>query len=539
MHRFATLLAVAFATSASAADPAASYTPQPVYCADGSGKLCPVVPSFIGPDPLIDNPSFGYQGLSNDVTSQEQDVQTPFDNMAWQMFVALNWSANGGADPKIALAGKAPAVWQTWSRPEDVFGGDVASCDNPKNLPRFDLISKSGDQHKDEGFQQATGQPLIDVKGNWTLFERHLNDVEKDYILSNGLDSLAGQQIFAQAGNTVALPIGDMSKTNGVVGAIEIKAAWRIIDAGQKDKYFSQQALLDVEGEYVADGKPLCQEVTLGLVGLHIIQNNGDHGNLLPQFIWASFEHEDNAPFAGNACDAADPNCYKTILKNQCPAAASESGSYSYWKAACRAAGVNQPPTPKLGQKTYLWDRSQPYAGHYTTQQDGTMCGTQATHCWQVYQLTQQLNTAWRGQLAGLGSVFRHYYLIGTNWGGNVEPDGSTLTNGSVPAFMGNATMETYIQANPQIGNCVGCHKGATLAYQGPDKKSYDADFSFLLGLATKTCTDVDAGPIFDNGQAPAACTKACGGVNLQWNGQWTTTQPGAMSVCGCCIATQ
>lgn len=540
MRRLATLLAVGFATAASAADPAPTYTPQPVYCADGSGKLCSVVPSFLGPDPAIEKKSFGYQGLSNDVASFDEDVQSPFDNMAWQMFVALNWSANGGSDPKQGLAGDAPAVWQAWSRPEDVFGGDVASCANPDNLPRFDLIAKSGDQSRDEEFQQATGQPLIDVDGNWTLFERRLNDIEKNYIVGNGLDSLAGQQIFVEAGKTVALPVGDMTKPNGALGAIEIKAAWRIIEDSEKGDYFSQRALLDIEGEYVADGKPLCQEVTLGLVGLHLIQNNGEFGNLLPQFVWASFEHEDNAPFAAQACDATDPNCYKTIAKNQCPVAEGESGTWSYWNAACRAAGVNQPPTPKLGQKAYLWDRTQPYAGHYTTKQGDALCGTQVSHCWQVYKLTQQLNTAWRAQLAAAGSVFQHYYLIGTNWGGNVEPDGVQLVNGSVPAFMGNGALETYIQADPKIGNCVDCHKGATLAWTGPDPKhpkNYDADFSFLLGLATKTCADVDAGPIWNNGEAPAACAKACGAVELKWNGQWTTTQPGVMSVCGCCQA--
>ncbi len=46
-------------------------------------------------------------------------------------------------------------------------------------------------------------------------------------------------------------------------------------------------------------------------------------------------------------------------------------------------------------------------------------------------------------------------------------------------------------------------------------------------------CTDVDAGPIFDNHQAQTVCPSACG--SQQWNGQWTTTQPGTMSVCGCC----
>jgi hypothetical protein len=83
--------------------PATTYVPQPVWCADGSGALCPVIPSFIGPDPAIQKNN-GYQGLSNDVTSARFDAQTPFDNMSWQMFIALNWQASqSGGDPKTAL----------------------------------------------------------------------------------------------------------------------------------------------------------------------------------------------------------------------------------------------------------------------------------------------------------------------------------------------------------------------------------------------------------------------------------------------------
>ena len=541
------LFAAIAAPGAHAADPSATYAPQPVYCADGSGKLCAVVPSFIGPDPLLTH-SVGYSGLSNDVTSAANDVQTPFDNMSWQMFVALNWQATqpSGADPKAGLSGAGATVWQTWSRPEDVFGGPTGSCPNPNNLPRFNLIAKSDGQSRDEEFLQATGQPLIDVNGNWTLFERRLNGVEKSYILSNGLDSLAGQKIFASSGKTVDFPAGDMSKTNGQVGAIEIKAAWRIVSDAEHANYFSQRGLLDIEGAYVSDGEPLCQEVTLGLVGLHLIQNNGTLGNLFPQFIWASFEHQSNSPLGQNACDATNPdNCYKTIQNNACPAASDDDGTYSYHNAACDAAGTNVPPALKDKQTAYVWQRSVPYAGDYTTTgTGGALCGTQVARCWQVYQLTQQLNADWQAQLKAIGSVFANYYLIGTNWGGNVEPDGTEFVNGSVPTFMGNSVLETYIQTDPNVGDCVNCHKGATLAYTqaGPDPKkptTYSADFSFLLGLATRTCTDVDAGPIWNNEAAQTTCPSVCDGVELDWNGQWTTTVPGTMSVCGCCLATE
>ncbi len=44
---------------------------------------------------------------------------------------------------------------------------------------------------------------------------------------------------------------------------------------------------------------------------------------------------------------------------------------------------------------------------------------------------------------------------------------------------------------------------------------------------------DKNAGPIWNNADAPRKCPNACrwyGG----WNGNWRTTVPGQMSVCGC-----
>lgn len=46
---------------------------------------------------------------------------------------------------------------------------------------------------------------------------------------------------------------------------------------------------------------------------------------------------------------------------------------------------------------------------------------------------------------------------------------------------------------------------------------------------------DIPAGPIWNQADAQAKCPKVCepfGG----WNGNWATTRPGQMSVCGCKI---
>jgi len=46
---------------------------------------------------------------------------------------------------------------------------------------------------------------------------------------------------------------------------------------------------------------------------------------------------------------------------------------------------------------------------------------------------------------------------------------------------------------------------------------------------------DVDAGPIYNNGEAAKRCPAVCkASHDRTWNGQWKTTVPGKMSVCGC-----
>lgn len=57
---------------------------------------------------------------------------------------------------------------------------------------------------------------------------------------------------------------------------------------------------------------------------------------------------------------------------------------------------------------------------------------------------------------------------------------------------------------------------------------------TFGLPAVSTTPQDVNAGPIFSNQQAQQVCPGVCTKASGNWNGQWTTTVPGQMSVCGC-----
>jgi FtsP/CotA-like multicopper oxidase with cupredoxin domain len=57
---------------------------------------------------------------------------------------------------------------------------------------------------------------------------------------------------------------------------------------------------------------------------------------------------------------------------------------------------------------------------------------------------------------------------------------------------------------------------------------------TFGLPAVSTTPRDVDAGPIYSNQEAQTTCPTVCENDKAAWNGQWTTTEPGVMSVCGC-----
>ncbi|MDF5733892.1 MAG: mannan-binding lectin [Rhizonema sp. PD38] len=57
---------------------------------------------------------------------------------------------------------------------------------------------------------------------------------------------------------------------------------------------------------------------------------------------------------------------------------------------------------------------------------------------------------------------------------------------------------------------------------------------SVVFGFSNNAfALDVKAGPIWNNDDAKVKCPIAAAAANGVWNGQWTTTVPGTMSVCG------
>jgi hypothetical protein len=509
MRALRILLPVAAALSCAiliAAAPAPGYTPAAQYCVNGSNTLCSIIPGNIGPDPLLDQ-KIAYNGIVGaHPTSPANDVQTPFDNLSWQTFIALNWSsANVTAPPSVGLNGtNGPRVWETWARVSKVFGNSKvqANCNVPAGAELFSIASQGNGQpatRNEEFIQAATGDPAIDVKGNWTLYERRVNGVEIAYLKAPqgnkmwDLTGLGGQFAFAQ--NNTAVNFPSMGLPGPATGAMEIKAAWRILDPAQHSanikRFYVVRAMVAVAPDLVTGNKQICTLVDLGLVAMHIIQKNSlTNNSLKPQWFWSTFEHVDNAPQARNACDPGQPSQCGYLGQQACAATLPPNPpDYSYFNATYAVMKTNVPPTPSPSGAPYAWNPAPPYAKNYMTvagPHGAQHIGTQISRCWQIYGLTDKLNTQWRAQLGAVGSVFQNYMLVGTQWGASTTATPNPkVAIGGVPNFLSNSVVETYLQnaADPKNpfnnGSCITCHNSATLIVNNKTP----ANLSFLPDL--------------------------------------------------------
>lgn len=510
-------LAGALAAIAAPASSQGTYEPSPIFCYGGNAQssLCPVIPSGLDPaSPIFFLPINGYNGLYNPQNGPKLDVQSGFDNMSWQTFIALNWTAGKeNQPPQAGLQGDGLRVWETdkWPRISTIFHDSpvLAKCNPPPGMPVFQIGANTKGQpdgHNEEYIQAATDQPLIDIKGNWTIYERRMNGIEVAYLQAPGgpnqptwnLTTLQGQAAFVGAKQTVSFPAFDTAA--GTNGAMEIKAAWRIMDpadhAANAKRFYIVSGMLTVPSILVFRGTKaivadVCAKVDFGLVGMHILQKNPKI-NVLPagNWIWSTFEQVDNAPLSGTACDPATPwTCNtSTGANNPCPPM-NAIGPYSFFDPASKAV-TNQPPVnPNGPNKPFLWNGSMPYA--YAAPSGAP--GTQVSRCWQIYQYTNYLNGLWRAKLKALGSVFQNYMLVGTQWGaGADEPfiHGKPVPMNATPGYLSNSVIETFMQLQVSdsgfaTGSCIACHGGATLKNQPPVVCNVLSDQSFVPGEAT------------------------------------------------------
>jgi hypothetical protein len=414
-------------------------------------------------------------------------TQTDFDCFSWKSLVALNWAAgakNGEPEPNIPFGHTGRdglVVWATYKQTGAVLlpgGSNPCGCDTSDSAcretcwntspsipsvcgeqgtaPEMALLNTSKSGSLLEGQNQAVPNVwLTDQKKNLARYEVRMNRDVFEFITSNKYYD--GRNQWGNPNATFILPSG---ADNGPAGAVDLKAAWRIVSPEEEKRFFTVSAAIvdtkvdpktgypDKDGVYATCNEPgegPCCVRRVGLVGFHIAHKVKD----LPQWVWSTFEHVDNTPTQG---EPPDPNT-----------------RYSFYNPDC---GSGPECVPNQNPRKAHLAMSVPVQVERVIQKD-PVTGKPLS------LLPTDVNQQWH--LIVRGTVWENYVLVSTQW---PTAPSSSPKGRPEPAFLANTVLETYNQiSDPNTpgskpSSCIDCHFVAS----GLNGKK--GDFSFLFAKA-------------------------------------------------------
>ncbi len=369
-------------------------------------------------------------------------VPPEFFLFSWQEFFALNWPAEvpPGQPPKRGVPDRSktigdlgvPRVWETWKTDYELFPpqpstGEVTPtpweswqvavpvCPPNPGMKLLPFVAK-GESIIPGGVNQAMGGPLVDQHSQYVRYEVRVNQSE--------YTETVGKKWFLRKNLTVYPnpPSLFHESEPGTYGAMELKAAWRIMTEQEKQAkppryYMSEAQVIDPK-----TGKCSDKTVTVGLIGFHIAHKTG----VFKAWVWSTFEQVDNVPADGVPPPALGYSLYD---------GKTDSASLKFW--GFDPTGAYQPkdphslnPNPTAVQVKRLYPIRSP-----------------------IKTLNDQVH-----QVDGIkGTVWENYELVDAQWQ-NAFPDTIKVSNdktaedlypqlsGFPPDAVANVTMETYFQ---------------------------------------------------------------------------------------------
>lgn len=215
-------------------------------------------------------------------------------------------------------------------------------------------------------------------------------------------------------------------------GTMELKTSWRRVSAEEAPRFYTILAL-------VPGVSPV--PIRLGLVGFHLVRNTATH----PEFVWATFEHKDNAPLCTNPQPA--PKAGWSFLSSACAQCLAQNGVNG-----CPQCGFNTatPNTGLNGKPDQVCQVSRDGTGPPTP-------GNNATNIANVDAMNAQI-VGPAGFLTRLPSshpmaIWKNYVNTGALW--TNAGQASTQANQRGSLQLANTTMETFLQSST---NCFSCH---------------------------------------------------------------------------------
>lgn len=271
------------------------------------------------------------RAFSEDLTEQKAGMRL----FAWALFIAINWPRHMAHEPRRPDDGWDPKTALSLDRlnTKDVFPRWNGWFDGHQTQQRFsterhalaDVPSSEGWSCNEGCLQTALRGPRFrdPVFGEHNVFDQNGERVRYEIrIGKEWFDNLAAvldpdkhplMPPEPEPGKLLTFTHGQCRGVGGDVepnpGAVAIKLAWKVLAEGDaRERYLVRSA------RSTADcGALEACNVTLGLVGMHILQKS----NKYTDWIWATFEHVDNIepttpdlePDLGVAPSFRDPKC--------------------------------------------------------------------------------------------------------------------------------------------------------------------------------------------------------------------------------------
>jgi hypothetical protein len=366
-----------------------------------------------------------------------------FYALSWQMFKFLIWPAGERGQShatKSILSMDGPRVFETFKAEWEIFRDQArtpvpwseyppTTCGNQPNVAQGALVLASSSKFDSMTAGGRNAHLLVAQNRSYVRYQAGYNeplfntikDPNRRLYDAGILDSLQPAQATQDIDPKASVPVGSMV----------VKSAWIELPgpAGGLDEsrfYIRRDAWVQ------RPGTDQCYKSDVGLVGLHIVYKTPS----LPHWIWATFEHADNVPEPG------DPSDKRYVFNN----------------------GNGQPIPPSVPE-TYLVDRP-----------SGVPGPTDPPQPYQVERLQEidpkvlAINQTWQDELGGIGSVWKNYKLIMSQWQSSPfishedvtihEPVPTCNSDGKAPASA-NTTMETFQQRCKLKLTCMGCHNEA------------------------------------------------------------------------------
>ena len=434
------------------------------FCTNTEKKINPVTEVEVAPDPnapkqscvltesefasWFANGKIEANGMVNSANSLAPlNTTCDFYKWSWQMFL-WHFSPLDGS-----------YVYDT--RPFYDLEGDDLVFDGIQTKVRGGKLDSEGQAGVVSGVLMSQEAGLT-PDGSIVYYAIHVNDVYA-YMVSG---QKTGKLDLTQFPTTqedldkiinYAKEVHNVDIEDGESLAMELKSSWiKLPEGADASDYITIQASVpsftvvnDKLWEW--DGSTYEENVTLALVGYHVVGSAADH----PEMIWATFEHTGNVP---------DVDYYYVNNDGKIQ----EKKTFGPDNKPIQKDWVFTDGNATLNSSNQMYMELE---GNKIVAQPGKTVApssTVRTHPWgNVADTTSAINNTMiislNDNIVGMlaeGDLRKNYFLVGATWTANGVPGvGNQLPEVKGSKVLANSTMETYFQ----FKNCFDCHNGGEI----------------------------------------------------------------------------